>query len=95
MHNLVGEKIEELLDRHDKSVSELARQTGTAPWAWQKLIKGRIRLNVDLAIRLGKVFPNGKHSDEDYIYWLFLQYKSDIQNASDEDGPMYRDIKPF
>lgn len=96
-YNLVGDKLRELLKEHGKSNRELAYQTGVPDWTWSKIINGKARLNVDLAIRLGKVFSVLGREIEPFGYepWLRLQYRSDRGNAAVQDGPMYIKIKPF
>jgi len=104
MYNLVGDKIRELLEQRGKSINDLARQTDIASSQWAKVIKGSSRLSVDLAIRLGKVFPYDiKEEEINHIYlhpgyhlpWLCLQFLSDLENANEQDGPMYSKIKPL
>ncbi len=101
-HNLVGDKLKELLNQHGKSNRELAYQTGIADNIWSKLINGSIRLNVDQAIRLSKVFTGvtahgiiDGHQSYGYEAWLLIQYESDCLNAEEQDGPMYAKIKTF
>jgi len=100
MHNLVGDKIKALLKDAGKSIAELGVRTDTHAGYWSQVINGTKRLSVDLAIKLGKVFPIERVTEESPIiepsaYWLSLQYRSDVKNAVSLDGPMYRKIKPF
>ncbi len=101
MHNLVGEKLKELLKRHGKSLQDLSRQTDVHAARWSQIINGTKRLSIDLAIRLGKVFPDSPYfiwGNNGYCStdaWLVLQHDSDRQNAEEQDGPMYRNVKPF
>lgn len=98
-YNLVGDKLRKLLKEHGKSNRELAYQTGAPDWTWSKIINGKARLNVDLAIRLGKVFPLAWDSSItkgcSIQYWLEMQHESDVENSKEQDGPMYIKIKPF
>lgn len=102
MHNLVGEKLKELLQLHGKSLQDLSRQTDVHAARWSQVINGTKRLSIDLAVRLGKVFPYPwtpcplvPFSNSSSKYWLGLQYESDLESAREQDGPMYRNIKPF
>lgn len=100
MHNLVGVKIKELLEAHKKTIADLGVRTDTHAGYWSQVINGTKRLSVDLAIKLGKVFPIERVTEESQpiepsSYWLSLQHRSDIKNAVALDGPMYRNIKPF
>lgn len=100
MHNLVGEKLKELLKRHGKSLQDLSRQTDVHAARWSQIINGTKRLSIDLAVRLGKVFPGIIGQDmpnygETRNLWLHWQFLSDKMSAEEQDGPMYRNIKPF
>lgn len=97
MHNLAGDKLKELLKLHGKSLQDLARQTDVHAARWSQAINGTKRLSIDLAIRLGKIFPdiNARSSRESINGWIELQASSDKRNAEEQDGPMYRNIKPF
>ncbi len=91
MHNFAGEKLKELLDKNGVSFRELALQTEKHPAIWSQVINGTKRLSVDLAIRLSKTFPETGNVQ----MWLTMQFNSDLLNAKEQDGPMYRNIKPF
>ena len=114
MHNLVGEKLKELLKLHGKSLQDLSRQTDVHAARWSQVINGTKRLSIDLAIRLGKVFPREKllieemaflltnmedmHIGEDQrgaFLWLHLDFINNCISSVLQDGPMYRNIKPF
>lgn len=100
MHNLAGEKLKELLKLHGKSLQDLARQTDIHASRWSQVINGTKRLSIDLAIRLGKVFPGIIGQDmpnygETRNLWLHWQFLSDKATAEAQDGLMYRNIKPF
>lgn len=99
MHNLAGEKLKALLQLHGKSLQDLSRQTDVHAARWSQVINGTKRLSIDLAIRLGKVFyPVWDSPNINYCgiaYWLKLQHESDLANAQEQNGPMYRNIKPF
>lgn len=97
MHNLAGDKLKELLNRQNKLLKDLAAQTDIAAARWSQIVNGTKRLSIDLAIRLGKVFPdiNVRSSRESINGWIELQASSDKMNAEEQDGPMYRNIRPF
>ncbi len=96
MYNFVGKKIKELLVKYGKSAGELSEQTGIPHHVLGKIINGGVKINSDMAIRLGKVFPDEQACPlTGYKYWLYLQFSCDVWNAEDLLGPMYRNIKPF
>jgi plasmid maintenance system antidote protein VapI len=103
MYNFVGDKLKELLEADNRSIQDLGAQTWMHPARWSQLINGSMRLSVDMAIRLGKVFPGEAHEEaEEEVYpayptasWLWLQHASDLLNAEVQNGIMYRDMKPF
>ncbi len=95
MHNLVGDKLKQLLKLHGKSLQDLSRQTDVHAARWSQVINGTKRLSIDLAVRLGKVFPLERNPFDASGSWLVLQFESDLESAREQDGPMYRNIKPF
>ena len=106
MYNYVGKKIKQLLTDENKTVAELAAQSGIPYAVLSKVINGNVKISADMAIRLGKVFGNQEDlADMVTEYessnvnaanmWLWYQYKSDIANVKELDGPMYRNITPF
>lgn len=104
MHNFAGDEIKELLRYYDKSIHDLARQTEISPTVWGRVISGGCRISVDLAIRLGKVFPlvdyKGTVPLRAYVskaaWWLNLQFQSDLMNSTEhENDIIYRNIKPI
>lgn len=102
MINYVGDKLKELLNKKQRSIAELGVKINLHPGRLSQLINGKTRLSVDMAIRLGKAFPypwtpcaEVPASNSTVKYWLELQHKADCENATELDGPMYRNIQPF
>jgi plasmid maintenance system antidote protein VapI len=95
MYNFVGDKITQFLKNKRRSVEELAQATGVSEARWLEVINGSSRASIDMFVRLGRVFPNGKPKYDDYTYWLWLQYKSDLENADAISGPQHDKIKPM
>lgn len=95
MYNWVGKKLQEILDKAGMTISDLSAAAGISANQWARVIKGSSRLSVDMAIRLGLVFPGGDAGPyvKNQHYWLYLLYESDVLNASEMIGPMYRNIK--
>ena len=95
MYNFVGEKIAQFLKNKRRSVEDLAQSTGVSEAIWIGVINGTSRMSTEMAVRLGRVFPNGKPRYDDFTYWLWLQYKTDLANADQESGPEHLKIKPM
>lgn len=103
MHNLIGYKLKDLLEQHGKSINDLARQTNVSSNTWARVISGSHRLSIDLAIRLGKVFPSftiitadARVANNGPLSWLRLAHYLDLENAHEQQSDIiFRDIKPF
>lgn len=91
MHNPPhpGEILRELyLSPLDLTVKAAAEGLGVTRKALSELVNGHTDISRDMAIRLGKAFPN-----TDIRFWLDLQTQYDAWQAEQRAGSI--DVKPF
>ena len=78
-----GEILQELLEQHKLSQSELARHLRTSPAYINDVCRGRRNITVELAVKLGKAFRQNPE------FWINMQTSWDLQHAGEFD------IKPL
>ena len=80
---------QEFLEPHGLTASALARALGVPANRISDLVRGRLGISGDTALRLARFFGTSPE------IWLNLQARFDLDRARDENGETIRQIKPL